>query len=71
MIGYKPTLSNTTFQIRIVGSISKVPHTTLAVSSVSPILYLWPREKEAIDIGKAAMRMAALLSCNENRASVM
>ena len=59
-IGYKPTLSNTIFQIRIVGGMRKVPHTTLAVSSVSPMLYLWPKENEAIDIGNAEMRMAAL-----------
>jgi hypothetical protein len=44
----------------IVGSIKIVPTATFDDSCDSPILYLLPREKEAIEIGSVAIRTAAL-----------
>mmetsp|Transcript_3811 Transcript_3811/g.6602 ORF Transcript_3811/g.6602 Transcript_3811/m.6602 type:complete len:200 (+) Transcript_3811:64-663(+) len=48
------------FQTRTVGSINRVPHATLAARSDSPIWYWRPREKEANDMGKVAIKIAAL-----------
>ena len=59
-IGYKSSLSNTIFQHKTVGSMSIVPIATFVASSASPILYCFAKENDAIDIGKVAMRMAAL-----------
>jgi hypothetical protein len=44
----------------IVGSIKIVPTATFADSCDSPILYLLPKENEAIEIGSVAIRIAAL-----------
>jgi len=44
----------------MVGSISRVPTATFADNCASPILYLLPREKDAIEIGNVAIRIAAL-----------
>ena len=40
--------------------MSIVPAATFVASSASPRLYCFARENDAIDIGKLAMRIAAL-----------
>jgi len=50
----------TKFQIITVGSISKVPTATFEAKISSPILYVFPNENDAIEIGNVAIRTAAL-----------